>query len=142
MKHEEFLVNVEKLLYADIARTHDFATDDQILLWEDIRMQIHGVRLVDAADCRADYKFYTVYDNRYDYSYDTLDRGLTLGYFIEEHPQYMYLTKTPKPKHFHQLPLEVRVDYMHYLDHELQVQCSVTNYCEYDAIEEFAESLL
>ena len=88
--------------------------------------------------------FYRFYEDRWDYSYDVLDRGLTLGDFIKtKRPEYGFMFDTPKPKHFSLIPKEIQEEYKEYLIELLSDMWdkeTAEAYSEDDAIRDFADN--
>lgn len=127
---------IEQVTYDNIDRNYEYMNDEEIERMHNLLKIVRNLRKQETSyDAKC---FYKEYEDRYDYSYDVLDRGLTLQLFIAENPSYRYVLEGDRPQHFSDIPFEVRIQYRHYIDRYLKEHWDYTDgYTEQDAIHDF-----
>lgn len=132
---------IEQVTYDNLYRNYEYMNDEEIDRMEKLLKIVRNLRKQETSyDAKS---FYKTYEDRYDYLYDTLDRGFTLQLFVREYPQYSLLIGNDNLVHFSDIPLEARLQYRIYLDNYLRKHFGRDGeYTEQDAIHDFKLSMI
>lgn len=127
---------IEQVTYINLDRNYEYMDDEEITRMETLLKVVRDLRKQETSyDAKS---FYKTYEDRYDYLYDTLDRGFTLQLFVREYPQYNSLIGNDNLVHFSDIPLEARLQYRMYLENYLHKHWGRDGeYTEQDAIHDF-----
>lgn len=114
-------------------------TDDAYLIMPDMIGKPPERVLKTKARVVADFTvFYSRYENKWDYTMNVYDRGLSLGRFIEEKRQdHRWMFDQKQPSHISEVPEAIRQEYIDFLAQELADEWALDikdlNYTELDA---------
>lgn len=127
---------IEQVTYYNLDRNYEYMNDEEIDRMENLLKIVRDLRK--QTNIYGAASFYKTYEDRYDYLYDTLDRGFTLQLFVREYPQYSLLIGNDNLEHFSDIPLEARLQYRTYLENYLRKHWGRDGeYTEQDAIHDF-----
>lgn len=127
---------IEQTVYDNLDRNYEYMDDEEIARMETLLKVVRDLRKQETSYEAK--RFYNTYEDRYDYLYDTLDRGFTFRLFIKEHPQFISLLENENLRNFSDIPLEARLQYKDYLVNYLQKHWGRDGeYTEQDAINDF-----
>ena len=102
---------IEQVTYYNLDRNYEYMNDEEIDRMENLLKIVRDLRK--QTNIYGAASFYKTYEDRYDYLYDTLDRGFTLQLFVREYPQYSLLIGNDNLEHFSDIHLKLAFSIEH-----------------------------